>query len=230
LVVTNGRPRQADGLRRHRQLRRPRRGWTPYTEALVALDLDSGRPRWAFQPHRPGNHDLDFAGKPDLFTARGRSLVGIGGKDGVYYALTPAGKLVWKRQLTSPDPEPGNVSGIIAPAAVSGSTIVVGSFGDQPTLHALDAATGRIRWQADAAPVYGAPAIARGTVYTGDTAGVLRALDLTTGRTLWRARLPGAIAGGTTVAGRTLLVPFGYRIPGSGSATPNAGIAAFRLH
>jgi polyvinyl alcohol dehydrogenase (cytochrome) len=208
---------------------RPRRGWTPYTEALVALDLDSGRPRWAFQPHRPSNHDLDFAGRPNLFWARGRPLVGIGGKDGLYYALTGSGTLVWKRRLTRPDPQPGNVSGIIAPAAVSGSTIVVGSFGDAPTVHALDAAAGRIRWKADGAPVYGSPTIRGGTVYVGDTGGALTALGLATGARLWHTRLPGGIAGATTAAGDTLLVPYGYRIPGSGANTPRTGIAAYAL-
>ena len=120
------------------------------------------------------------------------------------------------------------MSGIIAPAA-AGGTIVVAGFGGPPTLHALDAASGRIRWQAGAAPVYGRPTIRGDTVYSGDTAGLLRVLDLRTGKPLWHTQLPGGIAGGTTTAGDTLLVPYGYRIPGSGTHTPRAGIAAYSL-
>ncbi|MEZ5166468.1 MAG: PQQ-binding-like beta-propeller repeat protein [Acidimicrobiales bacterium] len=77
--------------------------WTPYTEALVALDLGTGEPRWSFQPHPPNTRDADFAGAPNLFTTTdGRDLVGLGSKDAHYYALDrTTGELVWDRQATA---------------------------------------------------------------------------------------------------------------------------------
>ena len=39
--------------------------WGPYSEAIVALDFETGEPMWSFQPHEPGNNqDWDFAGSP----------------------------------------------------------------------------------------------------------------------------------------------------------------------
>ena len=78
-------------------------GWNTYSEAIFAVDLDTGAPKWSFQPRGPSNNDFDFAGAPNLFEADGRAVVGLGGKDGVYYAVDRAtGKLVWKRRSQEP--------------------------------------------------------------------------------------------------------------------------------
>ena len=108
-------------------------GWGPYTEALFALDLDTGEPLWSFQPHDPNNDDFDFAGAPNLFEDEdGRELVGLGNKDAVYYAVDRAtGEEVWRRKVA----EPGitrrgsnfSTGGFIGPTAYADGTIVGGT-------------------------------------------------------------------------------------------------------
>jgi polyvinyl alcohol dehydrogenase (cytochrome) len=86
------------------------------SNAVVALDLDSGRIRWQrqFTPNdvyltgcRPGNAncpetngpDFDFGSPPILATdGRGRDLIVIGQKSGVAHAIDPekSGEIVWQ--------------------------------------------------------------------------------------------------------------------------------------
>ena len=111
-----------------------------------------------YQPHQPNNNDLDFAGAPNLFTGSdGTPLVGLGNKDGVYYAVSRAtGALVWKRKVAEPGlARPGgnySTGGFIGPTA-QGNGVVVGgtAIGGAPFLHALDATSGTIDWQQPAA-------------------------------------------------------------------------------
>ncbi len=78
-------------------------GWGDYTEAIFALDLRTGAPKWHFQPRGPSNFDFDFAGAPNLFESTGRAAVGLGGKDGIYYALDRAtGTLLWQVTASTP--------------------------------------------------------------------------------------------------------------------------------
>ena len=97
-------------------------GWGKYTEAIVAVDLATGVPRWSYQPHPPNNDDLDFAGAPNLFEVRGRVVVGLGNKDGSYYVVDrDTGQLVWKAVATQPGlTKPGanfSTGGFIGPGA-----------------------------------------------------------------------------------------------------------------
>ncbi len=128
-------------------------GWGPYTEAIIAVGLSDGKPRWSYQPHPPNNDDLDFAGAPNLFSVDGHDLVGLGNKDGTYYAVDrDSGELVWKAVATGPglDEKGSNFStgGFIAPTAYADGTVAGGTaVGPAPYLHAIDAADGSIRWQ-----------------------------------------------------------------------------------
>ena len=80
--------------------------WTPHTEAVTALDLETGEPVWSFQPEPENRDDTDFGATPNLFRDRaGREILGIGKKNAVYYALDPAtGEELWSTQVA----EPGN--------------------------------------------------------------------------------------------------------------------------
>ena len=91
------------------------KGWGRFSEAVVALSLADGEVRWTYQPHEPNRDDLDFAGAPNLFESTApdgtpRAIVGLGGKDGTYYALDrDTGELVWSTPVVEPGlTRPGN--------------------------------------------------------------------------------------------------------------------------
>ena len=57
---------------------RPPTAGATHSEALLALDLDTGERVWTYQPHEQNLDDLDFAGAPNLFEVDGRAVVGLG--------------------------------------------------------------------------------------------------------------------------------------------------------
>ena len=59
----------------------------PYHNAVIALQADTGRVRWAFRPDRKGACDFDFGASPNLIDLGFSHYLGIGGKDGTYYLL-----------------------------------------------------------------------------------------------------------------------------------------------
>jgi polyvinyl alcohol dehydrogenase (cytochrome) len=212
-------------------------GYGRFAEAIVALDLGSGAVRWTYQPHQPNRDDLDFAGAPNLFDVGGRALVGLGNKDAAYYAVDRAtGELVWRAQVTEPGiPRPNtnySTGGFIGATAVADGVIVGGTaVGGTPALHALDAATGAIKWQQpEAADTYASAAVANGVVFLGSTTDfTFRALDLQTGEVLWSKALRGGVAGGTAIVGDDVIAVAGIREPGVGNRNRNSGVYRFSL-
>lgn len=215
-------------------------GWGEYTEALFALDFDTGEPVWSFQPHEPNNDDFDFAGSPNLFAADGQQLVGLGNKDAAYYAVDrETGELVWERQATEPgiDERGSNYStgGFIGPTAVAdtaeGGVIVGGTaVGPCPCLHAMDAATGEIRWQSQRPEAtYAATTIAGGMAFLGGTDFTLRAYDLQDGEVLWENEMGGVVAGGAAVVGSDVIAVAGIREPGDDARSETSGVYRFGL-
>jgi len=212
------------------------RGWGPNAEAIIALGLDDGAVRWTYQPHDPNRDDLDFAGTPNLFEAGGRVLVGLGNKDGAYYAVDrDTGALVWSTKVAEPGlTRPGSnfsTGGFIGPTAVADGVIVGGTaIGGAPYLHALDAATGAIRWQQPAtAATYGAASVANGVVVIGGTDFTLRALDLATGDVLWSDEVAGAVSGGTAIVGDDIIAVAGIREPGGAKRSRTSGVYLYSL-
>jgi len=216
-------------------------GYGRFAEAVVALDLDDGTLRWSFQPHEPNRDDLDFAGAPNLFESAGRALVGLGGKDGTYYALDrETGELVWTTPVVGPGlTNPGSnfsTGGFIGPTAVADGVITGGTaIGDDPYLHALDTTTGAIEWQQPmAAATYGAPAIATtdaggGVVVIGGTDFTMRALDLATGEVLWSDEVQGAVSGGPAIVGDDVFAVAGIREPGLSKRSRTSGVYRYSL-
>ena len=177
-------------------------GWGPYTEALFAVDIDTGEPAWSFQPHPPNNDDSDFAGVPVLFTADGQDLVGLGNKDAVFYVVNrDTGELVWSTRATNDNVIRPNFSsgGFIGPAAYAQGIIAGGTgVADCPCMHAFDAATGEIVWQQQAVgPTYSPTTEVNGVVFVGSLDFTLRALRLDDGEVLWSDELTGLISGGS---------------------------------
>jgi polyvinyl alcohol dehydrogenase (cytochrome) len=213
-------------------------GYGRFAEAIVALDLANGQVRWTYQAHHPNRDDLDFAGAPNLFNAGDRPLVGLGNKDAVYYAVDRStGELVWRTQVTEPGiPRPDanfSTGGFIGATAVADGVIVGGTaVGGTPSLHALDATTGAIKWQQpEAADTYASAAVANGVVFLGSTTDfTFRALDLQTGEVLWSKGLRGGVAGGAAIVGDDVIAVAGIREPGVGNRNRNSGVYRFSLH
>ena len=212
-------------------------GWRRYTEAIFALEVRTGKAKWVYQPHEPNNDDFDFAGAPNLFTGAGDvPLVGLGNKDGVYYAVSrDTGALVWKRKVAEPGlTRPGSnysTGGFIGPTAHADGVIVGGTaIGGAPFLHALDAATGAIAWQqSEPAATYGGAAIANGVVFIGATDFTFRALDLRTGKVLWSQEMKGAVSGGPAVVDDDVVAVAGIREPGLDQPSRTSGVYLFSL-
>ena len=211
-------------------------GWGRFAEAIVALDLDTGAPRWAYQPHAPNNDDFDFAGAPNLFEIAGQKVVGLGNKDAAYYTVDRAtGAPVWHTQATAPGiDEPGSnfsYGGFIGPTAHADGIIVGGTaVGGSPALHAFDAATGAIAWQQPVAgPTYAAAVEANGVVFLGGTDFTFRALDLRSGEVLWEEPVSGAVSGGAAIVGDSVISVAGIREPGNDQKSKTSGVYRFSL-
>jgi polyvinyl alcohol dehydrogenase (cytochrome) len=210
--------------------------WPATTEAIVAVDLTSGEQRWTFQPHEPNNDDLDFAGAPNLFTVAGRPAVGLGNKDGNYYAVDRAsGALLWSAAATEPGlGEPGDnfsTGGFIGASAVAGDIIVGGTgVGPCPCLHGINAETGELEWQQAApGPTYAPTAIAGGLAFVGGVDFTFRAVEVASGEVRWSVELPAGVASGAAVVDDAVYVGSGFSEPGLGEPSTNAGIYRFDL-
>lgn len=211
-------------------------GWNAYSEAIFAVDLVTGVPKWSFQPRGPSNNDFDFAGAPNLFDANGRALVGLGGKDGVYYALDRGtGKVVWKATASAPRVQSPNFStgGFIGATAVDDGLVIGGTAigGPCPCLHGIRTSGGAIAWQqSEASPTFAPSAIVNGVAFSGSTTDfTLRAVDLHSGAVLWSQPLAGGIAGGVAVNGDLVVAVAGIREPGVEAAGTDSGVYGFEL-
>ena len=211
-------------------------GWGDASEALLALDLDTGERVWTYQPHEQNLDDLDFAGAPNLFAIGDRDVVGLGNKDAAYHVVDRGtGEPVWQRQVTEPGvPEEGanySFGGFIGPTAHADGRVIGGTaVGGSPHLHALDAETGEILWQqGEAGPTFAAALEVGGVVFLGGTDYTLRAVHAATGEVLWSQVMQGAVSGGAVVAGDHLVAVAGMREPGSSEHNETAGVYRFSV-
>jgi polyvinyl alcohol dehydrogenase (cytochrome) len=155
---------------------------TPTSDAILALDLATGRLVWSFQatdddaynmacgslagPNcpNPHGHDVDF-GQAPLLTTRpdGRDILVVGQKLGIVYGLDPdrRGAVVWQSRVGRGGALGGVHWGVAAGggrvfAPVSDRATPVDPAGEaRPGLHALDLVTGAALWSRPAPPCTG---------------------------------------------------------------------------
>ncbi|WP_225099056.1 PQQ-binding-like beta-propeller repeat protein [Streptomyces sp. CoH27] len=228
-----------------------------HIDSILALRLKTGRIAWSRSslsadswtfPH-PEGPDYDFGSGPNLYTTKVKGkrtrLLGAGQKSGVYWAVDPAtGKVVWQTQVG-----PGGIIGGIefgtavdgkrVYAAITNSehvpTTITSVTGQKSTVTsgffaALDASTGKIRWQTadpkgDSILDLGPVSSANGVVYAGSTSGDMYALDGATGTVKWSFASGAPVAGGAAIVGGSVYWGSGYYVPG----TTNNKLYAFSL-
>jgi outer membrane protein assembly factor BamB len=150
--------------------------WDSY---LYALDAATGQEKWSFKSGEdPAIHNqVGFQSSPAVVDG----TVYVGCRDAHVYALDAAtGKKKWDY--------PTSKSWVIGTPAVRAGVVYAGTS-DSARFMALDAKTGRLRFNFDAkAYIFSSAAIAGGLVYVGDHNGKLYALDANTGALAWEFR------------------------------------------
>ncbi len=154
---------------------------------LYALDLE-GKLKWKFETKA----GLWGAALPTAERIYVPSL------DHNLYAVDANGKQLWAASLN------GALAG--APALSADQKIVfVGTLSD--ALYALDAATGQVRWTANADGwVWGAPLVVEDTVYFADFEGSVYSVNADEGETIWKTQIDGLVRGSPALASETLII------------------------
>jgi len=190
-----------------------RKGDNLYTSSLVAIDVETGRPRWHFQFTPHDVHDWDANQIPLLVDAeiggRARALVVTANRNGFFYALdrtsgefvygTPYAKQTWAKGLDErgrpieiPGMEPSDKGTLVYPS-LQGST-----NWSSPSYSPITSMV-YVPVREMGSVYYKTPAEYRpGTYYTGgsekrldeESWGAVRALDVKTGKKVWDFALP----------------------------------------
>jgi eukaryotic-like serine/threonine-protein kinase len=147
--------------------------WDSY---LYAIDAETGQQRWAFKSGEDNtiHNQVGFQSSPAVVDG----TVYIGCRDAHVYAIDAAtGKKRWDY--------PTSKSWVIASPAVRDGIVYAGTS-DSSRLMALDAKTGRLRFNVDAkAYMFSSVALAGDLAYVGDHNGRLYAIDAQTGKLAW---------------------------------------------
>jgi polyvinyl alcohol dehydrogenase (cytochrome) len=223
-----------------------------HIESIMSLDWNTGAIKWTkklsawdawnyqclFNPGAtwcpaPDSEDSDFGSNTNLFSAtingQKTDLVGVGQKNGIYWALNrDTGEVVWNTLVG-----PGSfLGGIEWGSAFDGQRLYVANANITNTEYtlpsgekakggswtALDPATGKILWQTAspaAAPngALGATTVANGVVFGGTTSATgenMYALDAASGQILWKFAATGSVNSGPSVANGTVYWGSGY--------------------
>jgi len=215
----------------------------PFDESVFALDTGGGRLRWVFHPPRRDNScDFDFGASANIgVDGSGRArFVGVGGKDGTYYRLDPrTGHLVWSTNVVFG----GFAGGFVATTAYDGKRVygatALGDFGrferngptvcdpsnprdtpfQEPSVHALDARTGAVEYEASGGASFGPTTVARDMTFNCPALQPnVNIRDARTGTLLRRLDLPVPCWSGIATVGDALVLGTGasYNDVGSG--------------
>ena len=139
----------------------------PASDAVVAMDLKTGKIRWVNQVLAQDNFmsgtvngplgqrgpDFDFGASPELVAlANGKSLLITGNKSAIVYAMDPdTGKTVWQSARLGS----GGTGGGVEWGSATDGKILYAPLADlpargRPGLAALSVADGKVLWQVDA--------------------------------------------------------------------------------
>ena len=210
----------------------------PTSDAVIAVNLDNGKVAWTSQvtpkdvyvvgctaqrencPEGDDGPDFDFGNSAILRDLPGgKSLIVIGQKSGVVWALDPddKGKLVWQRRVGKGSALGGLEWGSAADSTIGYFPVSDLMLGQELAggLHALRLDTGAPVWearppradckdpkncvQAQSAAISLMP----GAVFSGTTTGIMRAYDPKDGRVIWTydANQPYTTVNGVTAKG-----------------------------
>jgi polyvinyl alcohol dehydrogenase (cytochrome) len=185
------------------------------SDAIVAMDLKTGRVRWTHQVLANDNFgtgfnvplgevgpDYDFGASPQLVKMRGKDLLITGNKSSIVYAMDPAtGKTVWQ----TPKLGGGGFSGGIMWGPASDGKVVFAPLAEpygvapRPGVVALDVATGKELWRYDAPKglscnvpsgrcaraFTSAATLVPGALFAGSDDGRIRAFLASDGKVIW---------------------------------------------
>lgn len=147
-----------------------------YDSRLYALDAETGQQKWMFQAgvDPAVNNQVGFQSSP----AVADGIVYIGSRDAHVYAIDAmTGIKKWDY--------PTSKSWVNTTPAVRDGVIYAGTS-DSSRMMALDAKTGRLRFNFDSkAYVFSSPALAGSTLYFGSHNGKLYAIDAISGKLQW---------------------------------------------
>lgn len=224
----------------------------PYDETVFALRVRDGAPQWVFHPpRRDAACDFDFGASANAgVTPSGEAtFLGVGGKDGTYYSVDPStGALRWQRNVVFG----GFAGGFIATAAFDGRRVygstALGDFGrfetngprvcdpadprdipmQEPSVHAIDAHSGRVAYEDNGAPSFAPTTVAGGMTFNCPALqSNVDIRDATTGRVVQQLPLPVPCWSGIATVGDALVLGTGasYDDVGSGiiAFTPGGG-------
>ena len=213
----------------------------PLADSLLAIHYKTGTLAWSHQFNHPdvfstadfSGKDADVGASANLWTSNGKAFVGVGSKNGTYYAMNRRnGRLVWEAHLA-----PGSTfGGALVSAAVVGTRIIASSNIGDPTsnattntsvVEALNSATGHVEWARHfAGNVFGPISAVIGVAFVGTDKGTMTALDVFNGKTLWSYGAPGKVGGGASIVRGRVLWGYGFTLfSGSGQG----GVISFAV-
>jgi outer membrane protein assembly factor BamB len=154
--------------------------WDSY---LYAIDAETGQQKWAFKTgDDPAIHNqVGFQSSPAVVDG----VVYVGCRDAHVYAIDAVtGREKWDY--------PTSKSWVIGTPAVRDGVVYVGTS-DSSRLMALDARTGRLRFNFDVKSyMFSSPALAGDLAYVGDHNGRLYAINIKTGQLAWEFQTDAA--------------------------------------
>jgi polyvinyl alcohol dehydrogenase (cytochrome) len=220
---------------------------------VIALRVANGTLAWKFHPRpnaSPCDQDFGASANAGVSASGVTVFLGEGAKNGTYYSLDPrTGRQRWATNVVFG----GTSGGFVGTTAFDGRLVVgataIGDFlptshgirpvcdpadpGDttsqEPSVHAFDAATGAVAWQADHGASFSATTIAGGMMFNGVAlaAQAIAVRDAATGRVVATIALPQFCWSGIATAGNALVFGLGTTADAKGSGievlTPRAG-------
>ena len=161
---------------------------------LLALDAGSGETRWRFKLIGEEAERAVY-GQPAIT----EDALYLGGYDGILYALSPHGELLWQERVG------GAIVG--GPTVVDDLVLVGDSSG---ALYAFDIEERLSRWVfSTGGKVWSTPAVAEGVAYIGSLDHNVYAVDVRNGEEIWRFPVGGAVtASPLVVKGRVYIGAF----------------------